>query len=67
MARTKIREKNVVDADFLSEQEFEEKRGAPNGVAPLNENGKIPCEYIDWSTCRGEEIREEWDGYEEWE
>ncbi len=46
MAKTKLREKQVVDADFLSEQEFAEAKGAVNGVAPLDENAKVPCEYL---------------------
>jgi len=55
MGRTKIREKMVVDADFLSEQEFQDAKGVPNGVAPLDENGKIPCQYIDESCITSSE------------
>jgi len=46
MGRTKIRERNVLDADFLSEQEFELAKGAPGGVAPLGPDSKIPCVYL---------------------
>ena len=46
MAKTLIREVQVLDSDFLSEQEFADAMGIPGGVAPLDENNKVPTIHL---------------------
>jgi len=69
MGRTKLREKQVVDADFLSETELEDMKGIPLGLVPLNADGKIDCVYID-NACLDngsqDDDQTEWPSQIEW-